>query len=222
LNPALPASLFLVFAIKRMLESYRKQGVSHNFFDAGMLIGIGSLFYANLIWFGMLVFISIAILRSINVEEIAVSILGLIIPYLIMIAVYYLLDYNLNELLSLIYNNLFSEVARFSFPKLTIVGLIFISIILIFSFVQMLMFQNVKKVKARKIFSLLRWMFFISIGVYFFVPSASCEIIWILGIPLSYFIVHYFIFSKRKVLSEMLFSLFFLIILLIQVLHVFR
>ena len=222
LNPAMPASLFVIFAIKRMLESYRKQGMVYNFFDAGILIGTGSLFYANSIWFGMLIFITIAIFRNINIEEIAVAILGLIIPYLIMFAVYYLLDYDLIELLSLISNNLFSEVASFSFSKLTIVVLVFISIILIFSFGQMLMFKNVKKVKARKIFSLLRWMFFISVGVYFLVPSVSCEIIWILGIPLSYFIAYYFIFSKRKILSEMLFSLFFLMILLVQVLHVFR
>jgi hypothetical protein len=115
LNPALPASLFVMFAIKRMLESYRKQGVAYNFFDAGILIGTGSLFYANLIWLGMLIFVGIAIFRSINLGEIAVSILGLIIPYLIMFGVYYLLDYNLSELFSLIYNNLFSEAVSFSF-----------------------------------------------------------------------------------------------------------
>ena len=216
LNPALPAALFMIFAIKRILESYRKQKVAYNFFDAGILIGTGSLFYANLIWFGALIFIGIAIFRSINVKEIAVSIFGLITPYLITFGVYYLLDYNLNELFSLIYNNLFSEAASFRFSKLTIVVLIFISIIVIFSFEQML--QSVKKIKSQKTIFLLIWMFFISTGVYFFVPSASCEIIWILGVPLSYFIANLFIFSKRKILSEIFFVFFFLTIVLIQVL----
>ena len=221
LNPALPASLFIVFAIKRMLESYRKQGVAYNFFDAGILIGTGSLFYANLIWFGTLIFIGIAIFRSINIKEITVSILGLITPYLIMFGVYYLLDYNLIELFSLIYNNLFSEAANFSFSKLTIVALIYVSIIVVFSFVHMLMFQSTKKIKSRKTFLLLIWMFFIAVSVYIFVPSASCEIIWILGIPLSYFIATFLIFSKRKIIAEILFSFFFLIIMLIQIMYVF-
>ena len=221
LNPALPASLFLIFSIKRMLESYRKQGVAYNFFDAGILIGTGSLFYANLIWFGALIFIGIAIFRSINVKEIAVSILGLIIPYTIMFGLYYLLDYGLNELFLLIYDNLFSEVASFSFSKLTIVALIFISAISFTSFVHILMLQKAKKIKSRKTLWFLTWMFFITIGVYFFSPSASCEIFWILGISLSYFIANYLIFSKKKILSEVFFSLFFLIILLIQVIYTF-
>jgi len=221
LNPALPASLFMIFAIKRILESYRKQGVAYNFFDAGMLIGTGSLFYANLIWFGVLIFIGIVLLRSINFEEIAVSILGLIIPYIIMFGLYYLLDYDLNEVFLLIYDNLFSEAASFNFSKLTIVAFIFISVISVISLVQIRMLQSAKKVKSRKTFWFLIWMFFITISVYFFVPSASCEIIWILGIPLSYFIANYLLFSKRKILPEVFFSLFFLIILLIQVIYAF-
>ena len=219
LNPALLASIFILFAFKRILDSYRKKGVAYSFFDAGILIGIGSLFYANLIWFGTFIFIGIIIFRSINIEEIIVSIFGLITPYLIMFGIYYLLDCNLNELFLLIYNNLFYEAANFDFSKLTIVALVYISLIVAFSLGQILMLQNAK-IKSRKTFSLLIWMFFIALGVYFFVPSVSCEIIWILGIPLSYFIAHYFIFSNSKILPEILLGFLFLIVLLIQILHI--
>ena len=220
LNPALPASLFIIFAIKRMLESYRKQGIAYNFFDVGILIGTGSLFYANLIWFGTLIFVGIFLLRNVSFEEIIVSILGLITPYIIMFGVYYLLNYNLNELFLLIYDNLFSKVASFSFSKPTVVALAFILIILIFSFVLMLMRQNTK-IKSRKAFWLLIWLFSITMCVYFISPSASCEIIWIAGAPLSYFIANYFTFSKRKILSEVFFILFILIILGLKVLNAF-
>ena len=220
LNPVLPASVFMIFAIKKILESYNKKGVAYNFFDAGILIGIGSLFYANLIWFGTLIFIGIFLLRSINIKEIVISIIGLITPYLIMFGLYYLLGYDLNELLSLIYNNLFTKAVSFSFSKLNTVALIFISAIAVFSLGQILMLQNTTII-SRKAFSLLIWMFFVAIGVCFFVPSASLEMIWIIGMPLSYFIAHFFIFLKRKILSEIIFNLFFLIILLIQVLHIF-
>jgi hypothetical protein len=219
LNPALPASLFIIFALKRMLESYNKQGVAYNFFDVGILIGTGSLFYANLIWFGTLIFIGIAIFRSVNVKEISVSILGLIIPYIIMFGLYYMLNYDLNNLLSLIFNNLFSDAASFGFSTFEIAMLIFMSIVIIFSLAQILMFQGTTKIKSRKTFLLLIWTFFIALSVYFFVPSASCEIIWILAIPSSYFIANYFIFSKRKILSEVLFCLFFLTVVLMQVLY---
>jgi hypothetical protein len=217
LNPALPASLFMIFALKRMLESYNKKEVAYNFFDAGILIGTGSLFYANLIWFGILIFVGIAILRSINVKEIVVSILGLIIPYIIMFGLYYTLNYDLNDLFSLIYANLFSEAASFGLSNLKIAALIFMLGVIIFSLTHVLMFQSKTKIKSRKTFLLLIWTFFIAAIVYFFVPSASLEIIWISAIPSSYFIANYFIFSRRKILSEVLFGLFFLIVVLMQV-----
>ena len=218
LSPVLPASLFIVFALKRILESYNKKEVAYNFFDAGILIGAGSLFYINLIWFGVLVFVGIAILRSIDLREISVSILGLIIPYILMFGLYYMLDYDMNNLISLLYNNIFSEAASFSFSKVTIVALMFLFVITILSFGQVLMFQSTTKIKSRKTFLLLMWIFFIALSVYFLVPSVSFEIVWILAIPLSYFIASYFIFSKRKLLSEVFFSLFFLIVVFMQIL----
>ena len=48
LNPAIPASLLFLLALKRIMAGYHKQGIAYNFFDAGILISTGSLFYANL------------------------------------------------------------------------------------------------------------------------------------------------------------------------------
>jgi len=81
LNPVLPAALFLMLAVLRIIDAYRKPGIAYNFFDAGILISIGSLFYANMIWFGILLFSGIALLRSVNIKEIAISFLGLITPF---------------------------------------------------------------------------------------------------------------------------------------------
>jgi len=75
----------------RIMEAYRKQGIAFNFFDAGVLISTGSLFYANLIWFGIIVLVGIAILRTGNIKEIAISFVGLITPYVTVIGLYYVL-----------------------------------------------------------------------------------------------------------------------------------
>ena len=75
LNPALPASLFLMLALIRIMDGYRKQGVANNFFDAGILISTGSLFYANLIWFGVLIIIGIALIRTVDLSSIMISFL---------------------------------------------------------------------------------------------------------------------------------------------------
>jgi hypothetical protein len=51
------------------------------------------------------------------------------------------------------------------------------------------------------------------------VPSVSVEVIWLAGIPLSYFLAHYFVLIRKKVLPEVLFSLLWVFILLIQLWH---
>jgi hypothetical protein len=77
--------------------------------------------------------------------------------------------------------------------------------------------MNSKKIKSRKTFSLLLWIFFISIGVYVIVPSVSVEIVWLAGVPVSYFWTHYFVFIKKRLVPEIFFTLFFIFILVIQI-----
>jgi hypothetical protein len=221
LNPALPASLLLMLALKRIMAGYHKQGVAYNFFDAGILISTGSLFYANLIWFGAVVFIGIVLLRTVSLSEIAVTLLGLITPYLITFGLLYVLGNDPDELMTLIYDNLFSVSTGYSFPRLTIVTLVFEAIIILISIGYIIMLQNTKKIKSRKTFTLLIWIFIISLIVYLAVPSSSVEIIWIAGIPVSYFLSHQFIYGKRKIVSEIFFSALLVLVLLIQSLYIF-
>ena len=83
-------------------------------------------------------------------------------------------------------------------PDLIIAALIIISIMVIVSIAFLFGNINNKKIKSRKTFSLLIWLFLISIAVYMVMPPVSVEIIWIIAIPASYFLTHYFIFMKKK------------------------
>ncbi len=217
MNPAIISAMFLMLAIRRIMEAYRIQGVSYSFFDAGILIGTGSLFYANLIWFGVLIIIGIAILRTGNIKEISISLIGLITPYTLTFGIYYILGRDLRDLLSIIQYNLFGKETDYVFTRLMIVAIIFICISTLVSIVYLLMDMNKKKIQARKTFSLLIWSFMISLAIYFLLHSVSVEIVWITGIPISYFLAHYLVFSKKKFVTEILFTLFFLLILLIQI-----
>jgi hypothetical protein len=219
LNPVLPASVFLILSIMRIMDGYRKQGTAYNFFDAGLLISAGSLFYGNLIWFGLLVIIGIALLRTGNISEIIISVLGLLTPYLLTFGIYYILGKDLRSLLEIIFNNLFGKVSDFSFSRVTIVVLIFLGILLLISMFQLIALLNTKKIKTRQTFSLLLWGILISAAAYFVIPSVSVEIFWITGIPASYLLTHYFIFVKKKLVPEIFLSGLFLLILLIQIIN---
>ena len=217
MNPAIFGAIFLMLAIRRIMESYRIQGTAYNFFDAGILIGIGSLFYINLIWFGILVIIGIAILRTGNLKEIVISVIGLVTPFILMFGIYYVLGKDLRDLISLIGYNIFSKPAEYAFSPLSLTAVAITGLSTTVSILYLFMLMNTKKIKARKTFLLLIWTFFISIGAYFLLSSVSVEIIWIIGIPVSYFLTHYFIFVKKRLVPEIFFSLFFILIILIQI-----
>jgi hypothetical protein len=221
LNPALPAVVFLMLAIRRIMDSYRKPGIAYNFFDAGVLIGIGTLFYANLVWFGILAIVGIVIIRTGNLKEIVVSVMGLITPLIITTGLYYVLGRDLTSLFHDIKQNLFGEAEGYLFSRLSVTAIIFSGLTLIVSVAFLARGINSKKIKARKTFSILLWAFFVSLVLYFALPSVSVEMIWITAMPASYLLAHYFIFARRKIFPEIIFTGFLLLILLIQVIDIF-
>jgi uncharacterized membrane protein YuzA (DUF378 family) len=219
LNPAIFSAIFLMLAIRRIVDAYQVPGTAYSFFDAGLLIGTGSLFYVNLIWFGLLVIIGILLLRTAIIKEVIISVIGLVTPFILTYGLYYISGKDLKELSALLQYNLFGKQAGFSFTHLTTIALILAGICTLVSIVYLLRLVNTKKIRSRKTFSLLLWLFVIAAVVYSVVPSVSVEIIWIAGIPVSYLWAHYFVFSKKKLIPEIFFSLLLILILLIQVWH---
>ncbi|MBA4321651.1 MAG: hypothetical protein C0408_02420, partial [Odoribacter sp.] len=154
LNPVLPASVFLMLAIRRILDAYRKPGTAFNFFDASLLLGTGSLFYANLLWFALLAIIGIAILRTGNIKEIILSVIGLVTPSLLTAGFYYASGKDILSLLDILGNNLFTGTGDYYFSELAIVGLVLLGIIVFVSLIHLLSHFNNKKIKSRKTFIL--------------------------------------------------------------------
>jgi len=217
LNPAIFAAMFLMLAIRRIIDTYRISGIAYKFFDAAIFISIGSLFYANLIWFGFLLIIGMALLRTWDLMEIVISVIGLLTPYILTFGIYYILGKDLTNLWSVIEYNLFGKPDSYVFTRLTIAALIFTGFSILVSMVHLFMLMNTKKIKSRKIFFILLWLFLISMVIYVLLPSVSVEIIWIAAIPISYFLSHYFVFIKKKLIPDIFFSIFYIIILVIQV-----
>jgi hypothetical protein len=150
-----------------------------------------------------------------------VAILGLVTPYIVVTGLYFVLGKDLILFFTEIRQNLFGESAGPVLSRLTIVAIIYSGLILISGIAFLLKGMNSKKIKARKTFIILLWGFFISIIIYLALPSVSYEMVWITAMPASYILAHYFVFAKRKFLPEIIFSGLFLIILLVQVFHIF-
>ena len=217
MNPVLPGALFLMLALIKIMSSYRISGTAFHFFDAGILISAGSLFFMNLIWLWLLAMIGIALLRTWNLKEIALSVLGLITPYILILGLYYVLGKDIGAYLTDIRLNLFGETQDYDFSRLTIIVLILWALIFLVNLSFLLMQMSSKKIKSRKTFFLLLWALAAALAVYFLLPSASVEMIFLTAIPACYIMAHYFVFARKKLVPEIMFSGFFLLVVLIHV-----
>lgn len=80
-NGFIPGSLFLVFALRRILPVYNQPSINSRVFDAGVFIAVAGFFQPGY-WFLLLVIIfSIAIMRSFKWREFAVLLLGFTVPF---------------------------------------------------------------------------------------------------------------------------------------------
>ncbi|MGB8492133.1 MAG: DUF6427 family protein [Bacteroidales bacterium] len=217
LNPALPAAIFLILAIGRIMDSYKVQGTAYSFFDAALLISAGSLFYASLIWFGFLLFVGIGLLRPVNMREIIISIIGLITPWFITFGLFYVTGKDMSYWISTVSFNLFEKVTTFTFNPLSIAVLCIGGLLFLASLLQLFYAINSKKIKSRKTFILLVWTFIVSVGVYLLSRAVAMEIFWLAAIPVSYVITHYFVFARRRILPEVLFAAFFVAVIVVQI-----
>jgi len=217
LNPVLPAALLLLVSIDRLIVSYRKPGIAYNLFDASMLIGIASLIYTNIIWYYFLIIIGISLFRAFNVRELLISLAGLLTPVVIMYTYYYLAGRDIVALNKLLVDSLFSEAAGFSWSLEVMIVLAVNLLIVLLAILHLWSIFNTKKVRSRKIFSLLNWMALTTILVFFLVPSASVGLLYVLLIPLSFILTHYLVMMRNKKIANFVFAIIFLSVLFLQI-----
>lgn len=216
-SPVFPATLLLMLAIDRVMAAYRKTGVAYNFFDASLILSIGSMFYFNIIWFFPVIIIGILLIRTFNIREMILALLGLLAPYLLVYAIYYVSGEEMYLFTELIISNIITPASSYYWSPLLITVLIVGSILLVVSLSHLISVFTSKKIKSRKTFSLLIWILILSLAVYFLVPSASVEILYILLIPFVYIVSHFIVFVKNKKIANVVFAIYFLAILIIQV-----
>jgi len=206
LNPVIISSIFLLITIERLIDSYRNTNISFNSFDAGLLIGTGTLFYLNLGFFLLLIWIGLLILRPVNWREWVVPILGFCTPVILAAAIYYLLNGDLFLFIGIIRDNLVPfkyDITQFHYYFLG-----YLALLVAFASFQILRDIITKKIKSRKIFLIFWWVFSISAIVFFIVPWVSFEMIVFAFVPLSFLLTNYYLNIRVKWFGELTFLLF--------------
>ena len=214
MHPVYLATLFLVLSIDRIFNSYDKEIIHSNAFDAGIFLAIGSLFYLNLIFFFPLLWFGFIILKQkVNWREYILTTIGFVLPWLAALTYYLIVDRQ-DELWYILQMNLTSHqiFLRENLPIQIFIG--FLVLLTLMGSLFFLSQYDGKRISSRKFFKVFFWIFLISIILIAANPAVSQEIIIILALPLTYLISNYFILMKRQFWGEV-----FLYILVAGVLY---
>jgi hypothetical protein len=221
LHPLLFANFFMLFAISKLLSSYRKDKAFSQSFDAGILISIATLFYFPYLLFFPLLGVGLIVIRPFNWREWVISFLGVLTPYLFVFTFYFWND----SLDYLFYDYMFYG---FLYPKAVTVypsGFYYISglILVILSFSIINIFQGVGMgvQKTKNAIVLLFWFLLFAILAGFIAPESSTKYFSGIAIPAAVFYANYFANIKKQWWAEFLGLLLILSIIFNLIVHFF-
>jgi len=206
LSPLLFANLFILLALRRIMQAYGEHVAYGAAFEVGLLLGIAALFYPPVVFLLVFIWIALGILRTFNWREWMLPLVGFTVPC--MFAVAWLLHYPD----PLIMNRLFlwepdsafffvSENIAVEWSAIVILALL--SLVSIYHIAQGILHSAMRGKKSKQtlvVFSLFM------LGIYIFSLSRDGDNFRLLNLalPLSLLFSLYFARSKRTFLANLL------------------
>jgi len=211
LHPIHFANLLFILAWFELKKS-KKSFSSSNYFNAAFLIGLSSLFYFNFIY---LVFIIIAysfINKQISIRKILIILIGFFTVWYLYLSILFIINGNLQD-----FSWLFDFKFSFNnFKELNLnnsILLVYSAILILLSSIDLQKYYFKLKNSSR---NNLLFLFQLSIFSLLFIifTGSGFEIVYILAIPIALFLSLFFTNLKNKWISEGLFFVFILIVMI--------
>ncbi|MFM7016368.1 MAG: hypothetical protein ACKOX3_08585 [Bacteroidota bacterium] len=203
-SPLLILNSLFVFVLDLIFALYKNQKTMAVTFDAALLISLIALMYAPAVFFILLLFVGVAILKSISWRDISIGLIGLMVPLLIV-----LVGYFLSGTLPIIINQYKSGIA--SNPVFTnyMIGEFFFSaffIIFVLVLALMKMRHNYLKnvTKSRLCQQILLLFIFLVVIMIPFTNRLGIQNYMLMIIPFSSVIAYYFLDGKKIIYQELL------------------
>lgn len=216
LSPPLIANTFLIFIVKILFSTYKKEKIPKELFDLGFMLGISTLFYFPMFFFLLLIFIALLILRPFNLKEWMTVIIGIVVPYFLLGTYYFWKD----ELKFFIQNQFVKPFEFYNYNlDFNITLMVEVSLILLVSLWGFYLIQtyfNKSVVQWRKSMSVFFWFVLIGFFSFFLNPNLSLAHFILLSIPVSVFISFLFSEIRKNWLSEAIHLILLLTILFFQ------
>lgn len=209
LNPAVFASIFMMFAIETIFGTFKKEGLAYEYFLASFLISTGSLFYARGAYLMFIIWIGLSLLRNYRWREWVYTIIGFLLPYLFLFSWYYLTGRELVPKWNEILTNFLPDDNFGVINSSYIFFYAYLAILIMLASRKMISNYQGLKIYVRKFYRINFWIFAITLIVYFSLWSGSIELIYFSGFAIAFILSYYFINLQSKLTGEVMFGLLF-------------
>lgn len=219
LNPALLAVTTFIPSVELLLSSYKEEKLSYKYFEAALLISVGSLFYSRAALFLVIIWIGLSLLKTPAWREWIFTIIGFILPYLFLVTVLYVTGRDIPGYFGNIIIN-FKITRGFNYLNtVEIINYSFLFLLILMASVSMITVYQGLKIYARTYYRMFFWIFVFVSGLFFSLYNYSIDLIYYFALPVSYLLTFYFYSIRSRLIGEILFSIFIGLIILVEVMR---
>jgi hypothetical protein len=214
LSSVLLANTFVILALFYVFDTYKNSYVAGRIFDAGLWLGVASLFHFSYVLFIIWGIIGLGILRGLRGREFLMFIIGYVVPFLLL-GVYCFWHSSLPQMGNHFRNN----VGLFSFAKYSTstlyVKLGVIALILLLTVGASTQFFSRRNMTVQKYLSILYWLILLA-GLSVLIQS-GVGLVHCLAIAVPVGILLSMVFQRIPVaMAEALHMLFVMVALILQ------
>jgi len=210
IQPVLFSTLFLVWTLRILFASFEKRMAIDNAFNAGLFIGIASIFQIQLVLMTLLIPFSMVIIRkNVSWRELVTPFLGAILPWLLFISYFYITD-NF-ESLRIITDQYFDvKIANWKSQWPVMAFISFLVVLIAASNVVIFKQYGVMNIAIRRYYKVFALFFGFSL-LLLLIALVPNSISVFMAVPLSFLFTNYFVNNRSKFWPEL-----FMIVLLVM------
>lgn len=214
LHPVWFFTPLLLLSIERLFSGGPQRKPMAWCFESAFWLSVGSLFYAKGIYFIILIWMIMFILRMFTFRSILASLIGFVLPYIFAFSYFFLVG-RFTWFADVAIENFISPIAFFShtiFSQLyngIIIFLVFLAILAVVRIMPMV------KIITRKYFRIFIWLIVLGI-VAALTPYYSLEVVPILAIGASIILSRFLNAIRKSIIQEVVFALLFIMTLAAQ------
>lgn len=209
-HPVIFANFFIALMLNSLINTYRMNTAFNGVFEAGLFLGLASLFYFPVVFLFPLLFIALVIVRPFIWREWFIIIMGLVFPYIYIIVFYFWndsLEFFWND--RIVYNILNGNRDWHFFTRANPILWMLLGFLLL-ALVRVSNGFAIQKLKAKKGYSLLFWLLPMSFLTILVAPSISMVSLSLLAVPSAVILANYFFTLKRTWLAGVLLWIIYL------------